>query len=346
LPQWLDFAIHFVGMVALMGAVVTLAFYGTHWFYTRVGQPPELAVQLINTLLGVLGMALVGFLLGKMSGRGTFLKDFLAAMDRIAAGDFNVRLETKRPEQHYPLREIYERFDAMASGLERTETMRREFVANVSHEIRTPLTSIMGFAQTLRREDTGAVERAHYLDVIEQECLRLSRLSDALLKLAALDSGHALPAPSRFRLDKQLRHVLLATEPQWTEKKLDIEVEAPELEVTADPELLEQVWINLLGNAIKFTPEGGRIRVSAVKTEGGWEVAFQDSGIGIAPEHQARLFERFFKVDASRRSSTGGNGLGLAIALKIVELHGGKIAVRSALGEGTTMTVLLSGKSV
>ncbi|KPV47721.1 histidine kinase, partial [Kouleothrix aurantiaca] len=184
-------------------------------------------------------------------------------------------------------------------------------------------------------------DRERCLTIIEDESVRLSKLSDNLLKLAALEAQNMHFAPRAYRLDRQIRTVLLACEPQWSAKSLDVDIALDELSVTADADLLSQVWMNLLGNSIKFTPEGGSVRVELHRRLS--EVVFRitDTGIGIAECDQAHIFERFFKADLARDRSQGGSGLGLAIAQKIVALHNGTIGVVSALGMGTTFTVSL-----
>src|SRR5262249_57495858 len=138
--------------------------------------------------------------------------------------------------------------------VDQREKMGREFVSDVSHEIQSPLTSIRGFASALRRPGLGDPDRLHYLDVIEAESLRLSRLSANLLKLATLESAQFQPAPGRYHLDRQIRDLILACETQWTGKHLEMDVELAELEIIADEDLLSQVWVNLIQNSIKFTP--------------------------------------------------------------------------------------------
>jgi signal transduction histidine kinase len=233
-----------------------------------------------------------------------------------------------------------------AARLDEMEKMRQEFVSNVSHEIQSPLTSIRGFASALRKPDVGEAERVHYLDVIDSESQRLAKLSANLLKLAALESDQPQPAPTAYRLDLQIRNAILACETQWTAKGLELDVYLEEAEITAHEEMLSQVWNNLIHNAIKFTPEGGTIRVRLARHGEGLEARFADSGIGISPEDRARVFERFYKADRSRQSALGGSGLGLAIAKRIVDMHHGRISVDSRPGAGAEFVVTLPAMSV
>ncbi len=229
----------------------------------------------------------------------------------------------------------------MAVNLKAMEEMRQEFVSNVSHEIGTPLTSIGGFAKALKDEKLPQELRERYLTIIETECARLSKLSDNLLKLAALDSERYPLQLAAYRLDRQLASVILAIEPQWESKNIDVSLEAQEVELAADEDLMSQVWMNLLINAIKFTPLGGQIQVSLERSENGVAVSISDNGVGIAEEDQPRIFERFYMADQSRNRSAGGSGLGLSIVHKIVEMHGGAITVSSKYGEGAQFNVSL-----
>ncbi|GAA3406082.1 HAMP domain-containing sensor histidine kinase [Paenibacillus hodogayensis] len=265
------------------------------------------------------------------------------ATKRLAKGDFEVAIQTKRADE---IGELTQSFNEMASELKQFEQMRQDFVSNVSHEIQTPLTSISGFAIAMKHGDLVAEsDRNYYLDIILAESERLSRLSDHLLNLASLDSQHHPFHAANYNLDEQIRQVVVTCEPQWSVKGLSIELElADAVKITADRDQMNQVWMNVLGNSIKFTPDGGRIEISLTRTPK--EICFRidDSGIGIAPEHLGHVFERFYKTDPSRNRNAGGNGLGLAIAKKIVTLHGGTIGIDSRLGSGTTVVVHLPNK--
>jgi signal transduction histidine kinase len=221
------------------------------------------------------------------------------------------------------------------------EHLRQDFISNVSHEIQSPLTSIRGFARLLRSDQLDAAEQLHYLSIIESESMRLSRMTDNMLKLAALETLDRPEERDLYRLDKQIRAQILACEPQWSAKGLDLEVTLGEIEILASEDLLSQVWSNLLHNSIKFTSAGGRITVEAHSGETGIDCRISDTGIGIPEESQTRIFERFYKVDQSRERSNAGSGLGLAIAKKIVELHQGSIEVDSQPGVGTSIVVSL-----
>lgn len=260
------------------------------------------------------------------------------AIRRMSKGDFNVKIPShERFEGGFG--EIVSSLNDMAAELNQMEQMRQEFISNVSHEIQSPLHSIGGFARALRTEDVTPEEHKHYLDIIETESRRLSKLSENLLQLTSLESAHHPFDPRRYRLDRQLRNTVLACEPQWMEKQIEMDVSLEEVEIVADTDLMSQVWVNLISNSVKFTPPGGTIRVALWKQDVHAMVEISDSGVGIAEEDLPHIFERFYKADKSRNRAKGGNGLGLSIVRKIIEMHQAEIVVRSHRGSGTTFTI-------
>ncbi|MFD2332617.1 sensor histidine kinase [Cohnella sp. GCM10020058] len=265
------------------------------------------------------------------------IKTLTAATQRLAKGDFDVKLGAKRKDE---LGTLAQRFNEMAVGLKQLEQMRQDFVSNVSHEIQSPLTSISGFAKALK--DMNAIdeeERIQYLDIILTESGRLSRLSDNLLKLASLDFNRHPMDYATYHLDEQIRQVVVNCEPLWSAKNIDVHLDLPRATViAADKDQLNQVWMNLLVNSIKFTPEGGRIDVQISVRMNAYLLTLSDTGIGIAPEQLGRVFERFYKTDRSR-SASEGSGLGLSIVQKIVALHHGDIRIESKVGQGTKVIV-------
>ena len=266
----------------------------------------------------------------------------LDAMRRISQGDFSVVMKV---DSHDPFSEFAETVNKMAHELGSMENLRQDFIANVSHEIQSPLTSISGFAHLLRGKEITEEERIHYIDIIEAESKRLSKLSDHMLKLSSLDSEEAPLSFSNYRLDKQIRNLLLMLEPQWSDKNLEISLELEAVSISGDEHFMAQVWINLIQNSIKFTPKDGAINIS-LKDEGDEVVCrITDNGIGIAKEEQLHIFERFYKVDKARERNLGGNGLGLSLVKKIVELHKGTIRVESEVGTGTEFIINLPNYS-
>jgi two-component system, OmpR family, phosphate regulon sensor histidine kinase PhoR len=227
--------------------------------------------------------------------------------------------------------------------LERLERVRQEFLSNVSHELRTPLTAILTFVETL---EGGAIDdpehNRRFLAVIRRNSERMHNLINDILELSAIESGAAEVEPAPVRLSPLVEDCLTALASRASERRLALRNEVPEeVTVRADARRLEQMLTNLLDNAIKFSAEGGEVRVSHERAAGRDRVHVADAGEGIAPEHVGRIFERFYRVDRARSRALGGTGLGLAIVKHLARAHGGEASVRSAPGEGSVFTVEL-----
>ncbi|RRJ67723.1 HAMP domain-containing sensor histidine kinase [Paenibacillus oralis] len=307
----------------------------------RYWKPPfsDYVIDLLNAILGVILFILIVLLISFLfrPHQMRMLNSIIAAIRRIAKGDFSVRLEGFDKLREFE--SIVHSINEMASELGRMETMRQDFISNVSHEIQSPLTSIQGFARALRKPGLPPEKRDHYLEIIEAESRRLSQMSDNLLKLSSLEAERATFQANRFRLDRQLKTVVLACEPQWLDKDIQINLDLEPVEVEAVEDLLAQVWLNLLHNSIKFTPHGGEITLTLSRGEKHAEVGIADSGIGIDKQDLVHIFERFYKADKSRTRSAGGSGLGLSIVKKIVEIHQGNVSVASEPGQGTKFNI-------
>ncbi len=331
---------------SLAYGLTTLLFKEIHYF------PHEFARLLINSFLGFSLFGCFIFLLTRnpwvRSKQERFLYPIIQAMKMIAEGNFNVDLSVyltrfREQDKHHPYYQIVENINLMAAKLGEMEEMRQEFISNVSHEIQSPLTSISGFAHALKNEDLRPEERRHYLEIIEMESIRLSKLSENLLKLTSLESEHLSLERKSYRLDSQLRRIILANEPLWAEKEINMDIFLDKVMITADEELMDQVWINIIHNSIKFTQQRGTISITAFTSEdGSILVKIRDTGIGMEKDTIMHIFERFYKADQSRNRVTGGNGLGLSIVKKIIDLHKGGIRVQSEFGVGTEFTVTLS----
>ncbi len=284
----------------------------------------------IATVAGVLSMVLGRMFLAPIRGLSR-------ASRQIAAGDFDLDLtyEGRIAE----LRDTYESFHLMARELSNIETLRSDFIANVSHEFKTPLTSIEGYAMLLQDRELPPEEQSECIQRILDSTGRLSSLVSSILLLSKLEHQTDLPEPAPFSLDEQLRQVMVALEPQWGPKELRLE---PELEPVRYPRcdaLLYHVWSNLIGNAVKFSPPGGVLRVGLFRRGGSAVVTVSDQGPGMTAEVQRHIFDKFYQGDPSRRQE--GSGLGLALVKRILELCGGSVTVESAPGRGSTFTVTL-----
>lgn len=266
------------------------------------------------------------------------IKKLTKATKRIAAGDFNVKLNIKQTGE---LGTLARSFEEMMHDLQQLEQMRREFVTNVSHEVQSPLTSISGYAQALKQVNLSEQERSRYLEIIIAEAKRMSKMSDNLLKLSMLESQSQQPRLSTLSLDEQIRRVIVTLQPQWSARNIHFELDLQGVKVLADHDQLNQVWTNILSNGIKFSKDGGVIHVSTKQDIKNVTIRISDTGIGIPLEDQKRIFERFFKSDRSHSRKYDGSGMGLAIVKQIVSLHQGDIRVESEPGQGTTFIVTL-----
>lgn len=297
--------------------------------------------SIIRSIITILLMVLlVGSLFILVATR--YLVKPLEAMTRatkqLAKGNFDIELKVKQKDE---IGTLAESFNEMARELKQLEQMRQDFVSNVSHEIQSPLTSIKGFSTALKEWDLTQEERLRYLNIIETETGRLSRLSENLLNLASLESEQHPFEPKTFSLDEQIRRVVVAMEPQWVAKNIQIDLKLIPARITADEDQLNQVWLNLLNNSIRYTPEGGTVTIKLEQRADQVTVSISDTGIGILDEDQKHIFQRFYKADKARTRNKSGSGLGLAIVKKIVTIHHGEIQVKSKPGAGATFVVTL-----
>ena len=267
------------------------------------------------------------------------VKRILEAADKVMQGDFSVRIQpVKEFAGETGLNEVIDCFNKMTAELSGTETLRTDFIANVSHELKTPLAVIGNYATMLQRPGLTESEREEYAKAISQSSRRLAQLITNILKLNKLENQQIFPQLEEFDLFEQLCESLLQFEDAWEKKGLNIETDMEEgLRIRSDPELLSLVWNNLISNAVKFTPEGGTIGVS-MKAEGNQVVvSVSDTGCGMKPETGMHIFEKFYQGDTSH--ATQGNGLGLALVKRVVDILSGEIGVQSVYGQGSTFTV-------
>lgn len=297
---------------------------------------PETAVILVMLIAVAVG-TLLTFVAGPVIVRP--LNSVVNTMSRLASGKYDARLHPGKFWYRISfVREFTDSFNTMADEIGHTEMLRTDFINSFSHEFKTPIVSIAGFAKLLRTEGLEEKEREEYLSVIEKESLRLSDMANKVLMLTRIEGRDVLNNRVRYNLSEQLRQCLLLFTDAWSEKELDIDPDFDEHEIVADRELLEQVWINLIENAVKFSPRGGAVRVTVRDAGETLVVAVENSGSSIAPENLTRVFRKFFREDSSHAAP--GNGVGLAVVQRVTELHGGTVTAESA-GDKTAFTVTL-----
>jgi signal transduction histidine kinase len=262
------------------------------------------------------------------------------AARNIARGDFSARIAPLRKDGKKDFVEVmFDDFNTMARELESIEMLKNDFIANVSHEIKTPLAVIQNYATVLQNNTLEPDERREYVKTIITSSQKLSDLVSNILKLNKLENQEIAPAALPFDVSEQLRRCVLAFEELWERKNITIEADLDELTVCYDESMLEIVWDNLISNAVKFTAPGGSISLTLKKLAGFAVVRISDSGCGMDEETQKHIFDKFYQGDSSH--SQEGNGLGLALVKKALDLTGAKISVISKAGEGTTFTVRL-----
>lgn len=269
------------------------------------------------------------------------IRELSSAMQKVAQGDYTIALDGKPYKGE--LFCLYRDFNSMVKELSSTETLHSDFISNVSHEFKTPLSSISGYATLLQDDTLSPEERNEYTQIIIQSTKELSTMTGNILHLSHLENESIIHEKVFFRVDEQLRQAILRLEPVWSGKHLVINPELEKITWYGNMELTAHIWNNLLDNAIKFTPQGGEINITAHADNDWLTVVFQDSGIGMPPEVQAHIFDKFYQGDVSHKKK--GNGLGLALVRKIVTLYGGSVQVESYPELGSTFTILLPMQS-
>lgn len=258
------------------------------------------------------------------------------ATKKVSAGDFNVKLETKRKDE---ISELTINFNEMVNDLRSIEYLQKEFIDNVSHEIKTPITSIQGFAELLKDNKLSKEERNEYSNIIIEESDRLLNLSTNMLKLSKLQNQNKIIKKEQIDIAEQIRKAISLLEPKWSEKGIIFNLSLEEKYFYGDEELIFQIWVNLIENAVKFSKEHGKIDIILKDNKKELEIKIKDNGIGMSEEDQKRIFTRFYQVDKSH--SETGSGLGLTIVKRIIELSDGTIEVNSIENIGTTIIVRL-----
>lgn len=266
-------------------------------------------------------------------------KHIAEAAKRVVQGDFSVRITPiSRLGMDEKFDEIIRCFNTMTEELGSVETLRTDFIANVSHEMKTPLAVMQNYGTLLQMPDLDEKKRIEYAKGVTEGSRRLADMMTNILKLNKLEKQQIYPKTEEYDLGEQLCECLLQFEDIWEKKQIEIEADMAEgVTVNTDGELLSLVWNNLFSNAFKFTPEGGKVALALEATENHAIVKVTDTGCGMSPETGAHIFEKFYQGDTSH--ATQGNGLGLALVKKVVDILQGEISVESAIGKGSTFVV-------
>ncbi|MBQ8302846.1 MAG: HAMP domain-containing histidine kinase [Clostridia bacterium] len=268
------------------------------------------------------------------------VKRILDATERIARGDFSTRIEiTHTYEKYNEFDIIAENLNAMAAEFQKSEVMKNDFISNVSHELKTPLAVIGNYAKALSDPELDFESREKYAKTLVSASSRLSELVSNILKLNKLENHQLKPEIQRVNLSDMLAEAIVSYEANIEDKEIELEVSLDDVYVNSSPALLELVWNNLISNAVKFTEPGGRVSVLLFENADKAVVRVSDTGCGMSREVGMRIFEKFYQGDSSH--SGEGNGLGLALVKKVIDILGGEISVTSEIGKGSSFTVTL-----
>ena len=294
-------------------------------------------VLMVMALISLVMGATLVFIVSKISVNP--IDKFVNGLNSLAAGNFKTRISYKGAlANQSSVREVTDSFNKLARELENTEMLRSDFINNFSHEFKTPIVSIAGFAKLLQKGNLTEEQRMQYLNAIEEESMRLSYMATNILNMTKIENQEILTDVTRFNLSEQIRFAVLLMEEQWTKKNIELQLDFDEHEIEANEELLKQIWINLVGNAVKFAPRCATVAIDICATAQSFIVSVSNTGQDIPPEKQKKLFNKFYQADESHAQE--GNGIGLAVVKKIVDLHGGWVSVKSEKGM-TVFTVEL-----
>ncbi len=318
-----------LGITAALAGQITEIFH--EYFHITLNLPPVLWIFVISLLIGTaVTMFVSRWIIKPINKLGK-------AMQQVAAGEFD--LELHEEQRFKELEDIYESFNRMTKELKATEILQTDFVSNVSHEFKTPINAIEGYATLLQgSENEGSELQEKYIGKILSNTHRLSNLVGNILLLAKVDNQAIPTKPSIYRLDEQIRQAVLQLEPEWEKKEIEFDIELERIEYTGNEVLLMHVWNNLIGNAIKFDPQGGMVRIRLWKNDERILCTVEDNGPGIKPGDEAHIFDRFFQSDSSHKEE--GNGLGLALVKQIVKAEGGQVTVAN-MEKGCRFTIQL-----
>lgn len=315
-----------------------LVAYGIDVLLNRIipiGVQVPLALELLAVCL------LVGILVTGLLSRYFFdpVKKLRVAMDKVAEGDLTVRLEERSSSRE--IMEIYTGFNLMVHELSATEILQTDFVSNVSHEFKTPISAIEGYATLLEDGEELSAEQREYVQKILFNTRRLSTLVGSILLLSRLENQQIPARRSQFRLDEQIRQSIVAQETAWVRKELELDVELDRVTYRGNEEMMRHVWDNLISNAIKFSPQGGELRIRL--TYRGKDPVFlvEDQGPGLSEDAQKHIFDKFYQADSSHKQE--GHGLGLALTKRILTIEKGFVMGENLPEGGCRFTVILRG---
>lgn len=329
-------------MILLVSAEIVLSLLfalGTTALISEMTSVDSGVVLFIEILL--FGLIIGAFITGFLSKLFFIpIKKLREAIMKVADGDFSVQLDVKNYSKE--IQEIYSGFNLMVQELQSTEILQTDFVSNVSHEFKTPINAIEGYSTLLQDCDNLNEDQQQYVEKIIFNTRRLSTLVGNILLLSKIENLDIRSSQSTFRIDEQIRQVIVMLEPAWAEKDIQFDVEMDSINYTGSENLLHHVWSNIIGNAIKFSPCEGAVKISLYKEKNRIIFTVEDNGPGLSEEAQKHLFDKFYQADTSHKQE--GNGLGLALVKRILMIDGGLIFAENAKDGGCIFTVTLFDK--
>ena len=324
-------------LVTLEMLVCVLVAYGLDQLFNEVFPwTVPLEIELVGVCL------LIGILVTSQLSKYFFnpIKKLRVAMDKVADGDFSVRLEEKSSSKE--IMEIYTGFNLMAHELSSTEILQTDFVSNVSHEFKTPINAIEGYSTLLQDSDNLDDDQREYINKILFNTQRLSSLVGSILLLSKLENQQIPSHQVEYRLDEQIRQSVVALEPAWEQKDIEFDVELDRVSYLGNEPMMRHVWDNLISNAVKFSPQGGIVKIRLIKKLKKLIFTIEDQGPGLSEEAQKHIFDKFYQADASHKQE--GNGLGLALVKRILTIEKGQITAENTPEGGCRFAVTLRTK--
>ena len=323
-------------LVTVEMLVCVLVAYGLDTLINRVilkNWKVPLEVELVFVCL------LVGILVTSQLSKYFFspIKKLRGAMDKVADGDFSVRLEEKSSSKE--IMEIYTGFNLMAQELSSTEILQTDFVSNVSHEFKTPINAIEGYSTLLQGSDNLDEDQRAYVEKILFNTQRLSSLVGSILLLSKLENQQIPTNQAAYRLDEQIRQSVVALETAWVQKDIELDVELDRVAYLGNEQMMRHVWDNLISNAVKFSPQGGIVKLRLVQKTQGLTFTIEDQGPGLSEDAQKHIFDKFYQADSSHKQE--GNGLGLALVKRILTMEKGQISAENLPEGGCRFVVML-----
>lgn len=333
---WLHFTITIFDIFLIVSILLfVLALAADRLGFFRQHSPSPLFLILMMLIISVISATSISALIAKRVLMS--ISEMSRAAQEVAKGNFDVKLS----ESNHIL-EIYElqhNFNIMTSELRGIETLRNDFIVNVSHEFKTPLAAIDGYATLIQDPDMPEDERLEYIGMIIESARQLSRLTGNILKLSKLENQELVYDKKEYSLDEQIRQAVLWLEREWSPKDINFEINLEECKYYGNSDLMMQIWINLIGNAVKFTDNGGNISISLVRCDDKVIFTITDNGIGMDEKTKEHIFEKFYQADGTRGKA--GNGLGLALVKRITDMCKGEVSVESSPGVGSQFKVVL-----